>query len=369
VNFDENIGKIDTVKFSPLSSLDCMGDTEILKTFCGTRMNSNNRAVNQNVSLSFDPSTLSCMSCVKPHNILSKGELDGTPVIVCSDQNFVPTLSGGNSCVAIARLENGSLEEIADLERLAERHPIPPGTVLVLGSVTHLQNVGTTLFATDWCNTIENLRQKLRNVKVIPGIPVLREDGPGSLGKQLVELTHWFRTVYEKNTLGCLPVWEKLLSTIGKTDEDGLDLGFTEFYTVALPATLEPNSGLIPMKFKYSSSHTTIRGVDCEASYELLCTLLDHLLKEFASVANSEDILSREPAPQVPSAKPFTHCIVAGGSNMRNLCPHLNKLGIIVLDLSQPGWVPTPENIVKLAEKNQRNTGQRQHTGHFGCTR
>jgi hypothetical protein len=62
VNFDENIGKNDTVKFSPLSSLDCVGDTEILKTFRGTRMNSNNRAVNQNVSLSFDPSTLSCIT-------------------------------------------------------------------------------------------------------------------------------------------------------------------------------------------------------------------------------------------------------------------------------------------------------------------
>jgi hypothetical protein len=71
--------------------------------------------------------------------------------------------------------------------------------------------------------------------------------------------------VYDKNTFGCLTVREKLLETISKTDEDGLDLGFTEFYTVALPPTLEPNSGLIPMKFKYSSSHT-IRGVDCEAS-------------------------------------------------------------------------------------------------------
>ncbi len=209
VNFDENIGKIDTVKFSLLSSFDCLGDTEILKTFRSTRMNSNNKAVNQNVSLSFDPSKLSCMSCAKPHNILSKGELDSTPVLVFSDQNFVPTLSGGNSCIAIARLENGSLEEIADLAlEILERHPIPPGTVMVLGSVTHLQNIGTTLFATGWCDMVEKLRTKLRNMKVIPGIPILRDDGPSLLGKQLVELTHRFRVVYEKNTLGCHPVWE-----------------------------------------------------------------------------------------------------------------------------------------------------------------
>jgi hypothetical protein len=88
---------------------------------------------------------------------------------------------------------------------------------------------------------------------------------------------YWFKSVYEKNTLGCLPVWDKLLECISKTDEDGLDLGFTEFYTVALPLSLTPNSDLVPVKFKFSSSHTTIRGIDCEASLELLCTLLDLL--------------------------------------------------------------------------------------------
>jgi hypothetical protein len=36
---------------------------------------------------------------------------------------------------------------------------------------------------------------------------------------------------------------------------------------------------------------------------------------------------------------------------MKNLCPHLNKLGITVLDLTQSGWTPTAENVAKLAEK------------------
>ena len=38
VDFDENSGKTDTVKFNSLSSLDCLGDKEVLKTFRGTRM-------------------------------------------------------------------------------------------------------------------------------------------------------------------------------------------------------------------------------------------------------------------------------------------------------------------------------------------
>jgi hypothetical protein len=130
----------------------------------------------------------------------------------------------------------------------------------------------------------------------------------------------------KKNPLGCLPAWNKLVEVIGKTDEDGLDLGFTDFYTVALPQSLSTSSTLTPVKFCHSSSHTTVRGVDSVTSDELLRTLLDLLQTNFASVANSDEILSREPATQVTSDKEFTHCIIAGGSNMKRLCPHLTQL-------------------------------------------
>jgi hypothetical protein len=181
--------------------------------------------------------------------------------------------------------------------------------------------------------------------------PILREDGPSSLGRQLIEIAHWFETVYEKNTLGCIPAWIKLIEIIGKTDEDGLDLGFTDFYTVALPQTLDTQSVLTPVKFCHSSSHTTVRGVDSVTSDELLRTLLNLLQNNFASVANSDEILSREPATQDTSDKEFTHCIIAGGSNMKKLCSHLTNLGITVLDLTKSGWTPTEANILALANE------------------
>ena len=72
--------------------------------------------------------------------------------------------------MAIVRLEDGSLREIADLAiEVLERQSIPPGTLILL---------------------VELLSEKLRNVKVIPCIPILREDGPGSLGRQLIEIAH-----------------------------------------------------------------------------------------------------------------------------------------------------------------------------------
>jgi hypothetical protein len=141
----------------------------------------------------------------------------------------------------------------------------------------------------------------------------LREDAPGTLGKQLIEFHTWLKTVYEKNTLGILPVWEKLIQLIAKTDEDGLDLGFTDFYTVALPDSLLPGSKLVPINFHSSSSHTTTRGFDSEASKELLRTLVDLLQSKFATVANSEDLFPGEPAIEDLGGKEFTHCILGGG--------------------------------------------------------
>ncbi len=48
-----------------------------------------------------------------------------------------------------------------------------------------------------------------------------RYDSPVSLGNHLNEILHWFETLYEKNPLGCIPAWKKIVETIGKTDKEG----------------------------------------------------------------------------------------------------------------------------------------------------
>ncbi len=66
-------------KFSSVGSLDCHGDTEILKTFCGSRTTAGGTTVNQNISANFDPSNLKCVVCTNAHYILSKGPEDSPP--------------------------------------------------------------------------------------------------------------------------------------------------------------------------------------------------------------------------------------------------------------------------------------------------
>ncbi len=153
-----------------------------------------------------------------------------------------PLFAGGGSCIAIARLEDGSLDEIAEIAaEFLERNQVPVGTILLLCSISHLHNVGSSIYARDWCSANAKLAARIRNAKVLPLTPILREDGPGSLSKQLIEIHTWFKRVYDKNTLGLLPVWSKLIEILGRTDEDGLDLGFSDTYTVAFQSSLLPD--------------------------------------------------------------------------------------------------------------------------------
>jgi hypothetical protein len=85
VDISEESGKADTTSIFPIGSLNCTGDTEVLRTFRGTHMSSNNITVNQNISFSYDPATLLCIICEKHHNILATGEGGAPPILIFSN--------------------------------------------------------------------------------------------------------------------------------------------------------------------------------------------------------------------------------------------------------------------------------------------
>jgi hypothetical protein len=83
-------------------------------------------------SLSFNPVSWECASCPSKHPIFGGGEgygEGGRVVVVLCDQNFPAVLpSAGGKCVAIVRIEHGTLRELVELiEKIA---PPPPGSQL-----------------------------------------------------------------------------------------------------------------------------------------------------------------------------------------------------------------------------------------------
>ncbi len=70
--------------------------------------------------------------------------------------------------------------EIVDLTILDRTH-VPTGTIFLLCSASHLNNVGSSIYATDWCNAVAKFSTKIRNVKIMPLTPIIRKNSPGSL--------------------------------------------------------------------------------------------------------------------------------------------------------------------------------------------
>ncbi len=43
--------------------------------------------------------------------------------------------------------------------------------------------------------------------------------------------------------------------------------------------------------------------------------------------------------------------LLCGGSNLKHTIPYLQASGLVLLDLTIPGWVPSKQNITALCEK------------------
>jgi hypothetical protein len=131
-----------------VGSMDKNLGNEVLDCFKGARIEQNGNLVNQFLSSSFDPSTLTCITCSNEHSIWGGG--DGTECFVLSDQNFVATLPGseGKSCLKIMRIENASLIELAGIFIEAmDKKMVKAGTCILITSLSYLSRVGAAAYA------------------------------------------------------------------------------------------------------------------------------------------------------------------------------------------------------------------------------
>jgi hypothetical protein len=141
---------------------------------------SHNRSVvgkKQNMSFSFDPSTMTCYSCSgRGGHSVNGGEENKRQCFILSDQNFPAVLPCSNGeCVKILRIEDGSVAELINCWLTITRgHNIPAGSVVVVFSATHLLMEGLGGYVEDTVKGLNKLDAIFRGgIIAIPGIPVL----------------------------------------------------------------------------------------------------------------------------------------------------------------------------------------------------
>ena len=147
--------------------MDSPYDPTITKTFRGSWIMAYGKLVNQNLSLTFDPRTLECVVCDKKHHIVPK---DGSGfVVIVTDQNFVSTLNGEETCIPIIRIEDATLEELYLINReIFDRYPMPPGTLFLVGSISHM----STLYCHEWQYMLSKFAEHWKLAKVGPVPPL-----------------------------------------------------------------------------------------------------------------------------------------------------------------------------------------------------
>jgi hypothetical protein len=186
---------------SPTVPIGTFEDHNGLKnTFHGSRLLCGNVTVNQSISLSFDPTNLNCLSCTEEHSVTGS-----KPVTICfADQNFVASVPFTNgNCVSVIRVENSTLIELLEIAReIFGNTKVPEGSVFLFGSASYLGRCGTSLYASEWTSLVAGVSSSWRGVHVCPLVPLILTECPGSIMREICELSVWFNTIYENSNHG-----------------------------------------------------------------------------------------------------------------------------------------------------------------------
>jgi hypothetical protein len=119
---------------------------------------------------SFRPDTWRCISCSSPHPILPKKRNfeqwgGGRAVVILSDQSMPALLPTENStCPAILRVEGGGIQELCNhFCRTLGDFALPPGSVILFSSLSHLHTEGLANYAGECINAVRRFNSMFKN--------------------------------------------------------------------------------------------------------------------------------------------------------------------------------------------------------------
>ena len=159
-----------------------------------------------NIMASWDTAELECCCCSEHTKVLEKRVLT-RPVyrrtIVLTDQNFiatVPSTAEDKQCMKIIRVENASLWDLHNLFRdlIWDRDlAVPVGSCILIGSASHLGNVGSAVYAEELVQINMRLAQMFDGTIFFVPCPPMMMDGSSdpALIRGIFEIAAWLRNV------------------------------------------------------------------------------------------------------------------------------------------------------------------------------
>jgi hypothetical protein len=208
---------------NPCGSFVNMGDTTHLSI-----SNIHKMTERCNISASFKTGSNECLGCAASHKIFDVAK---SPICVSlTDHCFPPTVQGSGSrgCIVVIRIEDARLDELpGSLDILLGNRnrrdslKLPAGSVVMVGSISHLHRVGVEQYALDLIRVVNELGARVgQNCHVILAVLVPLAGLHGQdLVRKMADLDSWICAAWPQPNL-CLPelrgaVWAEMRASLG----------------------------------------------------------------------------------------------------------------------------------------------------------
>ena len=327
------------------------GDERILRCHI-----SHNLKERTSTSHSFDTRKKNCTSCVSgAHAALAGGS--GQPIVcVAADQSFpacVPA-TDTNECIRVVRVEDGSLQEV--IHALADAvgtSKIGIGTVIALGSISHLAEVGTAQYITDWVRSRIWLKSRLgEHIAVIPLIPILSNGWDGrSTVRSLIEVLHWFMSLGDTEAVLMKGIMHQYIETnLARIPGRGWADGRQCF---KVPAGLDTKAFVSVVSEGWGCRPDGIPPMSLAAEQEMILSLITMLNEAFNTQLCTAPLLYRKGTDwkAAVSTKAMEMLVaVIGGSNATRIAERLEREERQVFRLTTPGWRITKGGVQNMVD-------------------
>ena len=263
--------------------------------------------------------------------------------IIAADQCVpacLPAMDG--ECIRIIRTEDGSLADtMYALADTVGSSRLVQGTVILLGSVSHLAKVGTAQYLTDWVRSRWWLRNCLGvDILILPlsPIPVSGIQG-SSLIRSLLEAATWFTTLSDtESALMKVTHQHFIASNLAKIEErkwaDSRQI-------LRVPAGLDTKATVSLVSEGWGSIPVCIPPLSIAAKTEAVVLLVKHLNDSLALSLDTKPCMERSSSAIErvrKGAGDTIKCAVVGGSHAGRLTAALGDLGVEVTNFTVPGW-------------------------------
>jgi hypothetical protein len=172
--------------------------------------------------------------------------------------------------------------------------------------------------------------------------------------REICELSVWFNTIYENSNHGLNATWSSLVEAMEAASTGSVRLETMDTYKIALPSSL--NSMVLDAVTTFcthNSRPVAFPGLSKDICGELLGNMLEYIFNNFRACQSPENLLVRTTTANSghDAETGLQRVVIAGASNLKHSVAYFSDPDIEFFDLSSPGWVPTPGNVLDLKEK------------------